>query len=167
MNAPLPWPAVLCKQTSRWMRIRDHCWKKITHVDVWVIWSFLCMKDSVLCWGNKSRNKLKRNWGMDEVRDSGFQRCRTCVLFYLVTQIQIHWMQIALLLSLPRSNDLGPLPRLSAFQRVLPSPRKTVAMIFLFGPAGRKESIYIQCPYRFLSHDNFVYCLYPQGSKCP
>lgn len=62
---------------------------------------------------------MKRNWGMDEVRESEFQTRYSCFPIYLVTQTQIHGMWIALL-SLPRSNDLGPLPRLLVFQLVLP-----------------------------------------------
>lgn len=68
--------------------------------------SSLCMKDIILCWGYKSSDKLKRNWGMDQVRESGFQRHHSCVPSYLVTQIQIHWMQIALLYQEAMTLDL-------------------------------------------------------------
>lgn len=169
-----PIPSSHCVQTHvGWMS--ENSWpllEKTSHVDVWVIGVISVHEGQCITVRDKSRHKLERNWGMDEIRESGFQRHCSCVPFYLVTQIEIHWMQVASL-SFPRSSSgLGSLPMQLAFQLVLPPPGKTWVhgwVIILAFPIQlvREGNIYIQGPNNPLPDDGLVYPTYLHGPECP
>ena len=57
-----------------WVKACNHCWKKELMLSCEPSGSGLCMKDGILCWENRSGNKLQRNWDMDGIRDAAFQR---------------------------------------------------------------------------------------------
>ena len=122
--------------------------------------SSLCMKDGILCWGDKSRNKLKRNWGMDGVRESRLQRHCSCV-FPFTWWLRSKFTECRLLSILYQEavNGLGSPPVLLAFQLVLPPPGKTwiqgciITLPFLT-QLVRKGNIYISMTVLYIPYSS-------------